>query len=367
MNRMERDALCAALVDALADRGDPDPLASLAAALPKAPPPAAAVGQLWRVVERGARAQALVALTHVSEHLRGVTATEDTFVAATDDLLVAAADSPTGAPLALHAWRDVPVAADALQGFVGQLPEPVVTPLRMLLQRTLTGGFVLRAREALPDGSVRWSIAERPGSPEASFVTGPRIADAADGRVAARAALRDASAWIEADALDALGEPEPEPWHARVLARLRGALGALGAVFDVDGVFGDAPAGLEGGLALAGALRHPNAPDAATELSFALSLADVRVCVRIHLRDDAPASEGPDTAEGGEADLLVVAETADGRPFRGAEVSLRAATGLLAEARTDRTGTATLTAVRVPPGALLDIDVRGTKHVVPFG
>jgi hypothetical protein len=63
----------------------------------------------------------------------------------------------------------------------------------------------------------------------------------------------------------------------------------------------------------------------------------------------------------------VVAETADGRPFRGAEVSLRAPTGLLAEARTDRTGTATLTAVRVPPGARLDIDVRGTKHVVPFG
>lgn len=367
MKRMERDALCAALVEALSERGDPDPLASIAAAVPASPAPLAAVGQVWRVASRGPQMQALVALTHVSEHIRAVTASEDTFVAATDDVVVDAVQSPTGAPMVLHAWRDVPVAVDALRGFVGQLPDAVMTPLRMLLQRNLTGGFVLRARQALTDGGVRWTIAERPGAPEVSFVTGPRITDASDGRVAARAALRDATAWIEAEALEALGAAEAEPWHARVLAGLRGALAAIGAVFDVGDVFGDAAGGLDGGLALAGALRHPNAPDATTELSFALKLSDVRVSVRIHLRDDAPAQDAQDADDAGEADLLVVAETSDGRPFRGAEVSLRAAGGLLAEARTDRTGTATLTAVRVPAGARLDIDVRGTKYVVPFG
>lgn len=389
MNPAERDQLCQLYVEALTDESEADPLASLAEALPARASPRPAVGQLWRLVREGRPAQSLVALTHLSDVARGVVTSADTFLAATDDVLVPASDSPTGEALALHVWLDAPVRTDALQGFVGALPTHVVDALLMLLQRRLTGGFVLRAQETLDSAgpeALRWSIAPRDAADHGrTFVTGSRIVDPSDGRVAARAALRRAVAWIAEDALAAVsGEMSETPWHRAFADRLRKVLRELNASFDVSesefesaesgalgigalggglmggmlfmpsiGLLGAAVSAVFGGATTQPALRQSPTEQSDESVTFALPLGDARVALKIHVRE-------------GEIDLFVVARV-DGRPRRGVKVTVRVDGASVGPTRvTDRGGVASLAGISVKPGARVEMEFSHgrVKHLV---
>jgi hypothetical protein len=395
MRSSERDALCRELAEALAgppsSYGPPDPLASITGALAPLQSAEPAVGQLWRAARTGGDQQALVALTHVSGALRAVLATEDSWIASTEDVVVSASDSPTGCALALAAWSDTPLPRSSLRALIGCLPESVIEPLLMLLQRQLTGGFRLRAVESLSgaDGAgIRWLISASDGGRACSFASGSRILDQTDGRVAVRAAMRGAAAWLADDAVAEVLErgqaPEPEPWHARMVAKFRAAVEALG-----DAVVGDAGArsvaGISGaastgaalaslsgagsaaggglfGQILVGSLnnlassvgtfwradglqmRHPGAKVGNAPFSFTIPVGAAEVAVWLEFGLNL-------------VDVLVKA-SADGKPRRGVRVVLKVSDAALTVSRsasTDKHGIATLRDVAVPSGAGVEV------------
>ena len=396
MRSSERDALCRELAEALAgppsSYGPPDPLASITGALAPLQSAEPAVGQLWRAARTGGDQQALVALTHVSGALRAVLATEDSWIASTEDLVVSASDSPTGCALALTTWSDTPLPRSSLRALIGCLPESVVEPLLMLLQRQLTGGFRLRAVESLSgaDGAaIRWLISASDGGRACSFASGSRILDQTDGRVSVRAAMRGAAAWLADDAVAEVLErgqaPEPEPWHARMVAKFRAAVEALG-----DAVVGDAGAravaGLPGAAATGAALGSlSGAGIAAGGGLFGFiprlgSLINPAFTVENFLRADglqmrhggARVGNAPFsfTIPVGAAEVavwlefgvnlvdLLVKGSADGKPRRGVRVVLKisdAASTVSRSASTDKHGIATLRDVAVPSGAGVEL------------
>ena len=110
MTPLERDRLARQYAAALLEDPQGDLLADVAESLEPLPREEPAVGQLWRAapVEAG-RAQALLLLTHTSEIIRGLLATEEAWLATHDDILVPAERSPTGSELMVATWSDTPV------------------------------------------------------------------------------------------------------------------------------------------------------------------------------------------------------------------------------------------------------------------
>ena len=196
------------------------------------------LGQIWRVspvCKEGL--PALVTLTHTGEVLRCILTTSQTWMAATDDLYVPAESSPTREAMLLCTWMDQPMRHANLAGYVGQLPEEVFEPLLMVLQRNLTGGFKLRAREVTSRGDlplVRWEICpENEDSSPRRFLSGPRILDDEDPRLQARSALRSVHGWateeVKEEVFERGGAAEPEAWYRELARRLRAAVDGLEA------------------------------------------------------------------------------------------------------------------------------------------
>lgn len=170
------------------------------------------VGDLWTT--RGRRYQDLPAVVVVTcaepGSLRAVVAFEEPELASSDDVLVAAEQSPTGAPLALCSWRDVPIAAQDLDRLLGVLPDSVVEPLTMLLQRQILGGFEIRpvdvARLSTGETALRWTIeSTREDSIACEFLTGAQILRDADPRLRVRQILLQSTLYLERDALEDIG------------------------------------------------------------------------------------------------------------------------------------------------------------------
>lgn len=273
MTPLERDRLAREYAAALLHEPPDDLLAEVADSLEALPSAEPGVGQVWRVAktEKGCT-QALVLLTHATEVLRGVLATEESWLATSDDILIPPEDSPTGGALMVALWSDTPVHRRSLAGLLGTLPPAAVAPILMVLQSRLTGGFKLRATAALPGdglGATQWTIQPVTGETQtASFVTGTRVIDKLDVRLDAREALRSATAWIARDALaeawELGGAPARVPWHQTLLDDLRAAVAALsdaviGAPIDGEGLSNAASTragfvSLGGGSLAAGAL-----------------------------------------------------------------------------------------------------------------
>ena len=192
-----------------ADLADGDPVRPIHLAtrwLPEPDLPTPVVGQIWRVEPHDVGLAALVALTwNEDDTLRGVLVSDQTWCASSDDIVLPAASSPTGEDLLLCTWNDTLLSHAALKGFIGTIPREILEALQMLLQRRLTGGFALRARDyhEADDGRLllRWDInpLDAPAN-RRSFETGPRILEEHDPRLEVQAALRDCTAWLERQA-----------------------------------------------------------------------------------------------------------------------------------------------------------------------
>jgi hypothetical protein len=204
------EELRAALVADLGE-GPNWPLAQLAEVADSAKPESLTQGQVWSAIpDRAGQLPTLVALTHVSEVLRGVLASDFTFLAANDDVVVPPSESPTGREMILSAWSDTPVPKSALKHFVGEIGAETLDALLMVLQRELTGGFKLRATGVDTEGEeprIKWSItSEDDPSDSNTFLSGARITEVGDPRNGVRQALLDGTVWLSQRALEELGE-----------------------------------------------------------------------------------------------------------------------------------------------------------------
>jgi hypothetical protein len=171
------------------------------------PPPR--VGDLWLTRGTSEDPPTLIAITWIGDSVcRAVVVLDEPELAATDDLLLSAEQSALGVPLALCAWRDLPVAEADLLRLVGSLPDEVVEPLAMLLQHSLTGGFHRRAlgssRLSTGEGGVRWLI-EFSGDDHrtAEYLSGAPILSETDPRIRVREELVRFTTYLEDGALQA--------------------------------------------------------------------------------------------------------------------------------------------------------------------
>lgn len=170
------------------------------------------VGDLWLTWGTPQDPPTLIALTWVGDEVnRAVIAMDEPDLAAGDDILLSAEQSPLGVPLALCAWRDIPVAEGDLHEFVGALPDSVMDPLAMILQDRITGGFKRRAlgatRLSTGEGAVRWRIEPSDRKvPGSEYLAGAPLLDHADPRLRVRQELLRFSDYLERDAVKATAE-----------------------------------------------------------------------------------------------------------------------------------------------------------------
>ena len=103
------------------------------------------VGDLWLTYGTSENPPVLIAISWVGDRFcRAVFVLEEPELAAEDDLLVSAEQCSLGAPLALCAWRDLPVSKGDLRQLVGVLPDDIIEPLgRELLESTLWSQIIL--------------------------------------------------------------------------------------------------------------------------------------------------------------------------------------------------------------------------------
>jgi len=341
----------AALARALASGHESSPLDVLAEALPSLPRPVPAVGQLWRVTDAsGQGAPTLVILTHVAAMLRGVVALEHTWAAGHDDLVLQADYTPTGRPLMACTWSDTPIPPTALAGCVGAIAARSMEPLLMVLQRQITGGFRLRAREVmdgnLENGAVLWEVwpvGDRGAT--RSFMAGPRILDETDPRVRLHEVVEQRTAWLGEAATTAIGEhaarTEERPLVGQLIDRLRAALEKLGLPTGVDApaptslagrLAGEALAGAVMGVvlqpAIAAAVRAAYPGRTAAGERFSAMVGAVTVVVSVDVSEDG---------------VSLAVRASEGRsPFKGLHVALTATDHrgerLRVEDRTDESG-----------------------------
>ena len=378
MTPLERDRLAREYAAALIQDPAVDHFADVAGSLEGLPSAQPGVGQVWRVAkaEKGC-AQALVLLTHATEMLRGVLATEDSWLATSEDILIAPEDSPTGEELMVALWNDTPVPRQSLAGLLGTLAPAAMLPVLMVLQSRLTGGFQLRAVAALPGnglGATKWVIQPLGGEAQpASFVTGTRVVDKLDPRLDAREALRNATSWIARDAVaeawELGGAAERVPWHRTLLEELRAAVSQLadavvgepGTIDHKSGAFpslhawfggGSLAAGgvgmgagfpaLAGGVLRAvGAASESGSPD---RMVFSVPVGSAKVEVTLEVQPDVLS-------------VLVHAREA-GRPRQGLPVDLRltgTARSRGEQRRTDPEGIASIVHFAVPEGAGIEL------------
>lgn len=196
--------------------------------------PPARVGDLWLTRGTSEDPPTLIAITWIGDGLyRAVVVLDEPELAAADDLLLSAEQCALGVPLALCAWRDLPVAEADLSRLVGSLPDAIVEPLAMLLQHNLTGGFRRRplgsSRLSTGEGGVRWLI-ESSGDDRhaAEYLSGAPILSESDPRIRVRQELVRFTTYLEHNALQDLavhahvGEERAElaarlPWVSRLL------------------------------------------------------------------------------------------------------------------------------------------------------
>jgi hypothetical protein len=136
---------------------------------------------------------------------------EEPELAASDDILVSGEQSPTGGPLVLCSWRDVPVISQDLDRLIGVLPDSVIEPLAMMLQERISGGFVRRPVDVarLPTGetALRWVIEPKDGKTTGcEYLTGAQILRESDPRLRVREELVCHTRYLERDVMERIGD-----------------------------------------------------------------------------------------------------------------------------------------------------------------
>lgn len=165
------------------------------------------VGDLWLTYGTSENPPVLIAISWVGDRFcRAVFVLEEPELAAEDDLLVSAEQCSLGAPLALCAWRDLPVSKGDLRQLVGVLPDDIIEPLAMMLQHRLTGGFRRRVlgsnRLSSGEGGVRWLIEPAGESGHAvEFLSGAPVLTEIDPRVRVRQEIVTFTTHLEERAL----------------------------------------------------------------------------------------------------------------------------------------------------------------------
>lgn len=168
------------------------------------------VGEVWMTTgDNGPRH--LVLVTQFENDLGRailVTTTSSVDIATNDDVLVMEEDNDTGgAPYMLCIWRDMPITRQTLCHRTGiELPDSIIQATLMLLQNSLTGGFIRRPFKAeyfptCDEWVVRWSIQPKDGGPVYEYRTGAPVIREGDPRLKIREELTRVSSWIERSGL----------------------------------------------------------------------------------------------------------------------------------------------------------------------